>query len=309
MVQPPLLPWSGNGDGKVYFDKEPKREAQPSEPLPPEIEFERRPENEIVVPERLTKVHPLVEKTRTLLKGCRPTAWGRGLIYTEDGLDVRVSPASLPRALRIMQALIAALEQRGHKVTLFKGERHRGIAVTLGGEQIVFHLVEHTSQKLTGKDYPRYDLVPNGTLSFEIGDWWSQRVLSDGKLKKLEDRLNDFIVKLWEEAFKERRHREERERQEAERREKERLRAIEEEKRKAEEKKIAQWDEWMKAWRRAREVRAFVRAAKRRLTTRVIVKAAQDALQPEQLAFALAHASMLRRLCFSSWETLPKPRP
>jgi hypothetical protein len=53
-----------------------------------------------------------------------------------------------------------------------------------------------------------------------------------------------------------------------------------------------------RSWRRSRGAS--------RLTTRIITKAAADALQPETLAFALAHASMLRRLLFSSWETVPR---
>jgi hypothetical protein len=262
--QPALPPASPGDDGRILFHQAPNAVEQPPKPPePPEIEFERQPENEIVVPERLGKVHPLVEKTRAALKACRPSEWSRSLVFDAECLDVRVSPASLPRALRIMQALIEALEQRGYKVSLHKRDRHRGIAVSMFGERVVFHLVERTKQVVTGKDYPRYELVPNGRLCFQIGDWWPTPSLTDGTTKRLENRLNEFVVKLLEEAFDEQRRREERDREEAQRQERERLRAIEEEKRREEAKKIKQWDEWMTAWKRARQVRAFARAIRR----------------------------------------------
>lgn len=262
--QPPLPAPAPGDDGQIHFSKPTAPvEAVPKPPEPPEIEFERQPENEIVVPERLGRVHPLVEKTRTVLKGLRPTDWSRGLVSSQECLDVRVSPASLPRALRIMQTLIEALEQRGHRVSLFKRDRRYGIAVHMLGEQVVFHLVERTKQVLTGKDYPRYDLVPTGVLVFEIGDWYPSAALADGAKKKLEERLNDFIIKLLKEAFEKRDRRLRREREEAEERERQRLRAIEDEKRREEEKKIKQWDDWMAAWKRAREVRAFARVIRR----------------------------------------------
>jgi hypothetical protein len=86
------------------------------------------------------------------------------------------------------------------------------------GEQVVFHLVERTKQVPTGKEYPRHDYVPTGILCFEIGEWYTQASLKDGK-RKLEERLNDFIVRLLEEAFEDRKRREARERDEAIRRE------------------------------------------------------------------------------------------
>ena len=85
-----------------------------------------------------------------------------------------------------MQALLTALEQRGWTITLTEDHKRRGITVALLGEKVTFHLVEKTKQVLTGNDYPRYDLVPTGVLSFDIGDWWPTPALTDGKTKKLE---------------------------------------------------------------------------------------------------------------------------
>lgn len=232
---------------------------QPAPPLALEIAFERMPENRILVPQRLGKLHPLVDRTRERLKEIRPTHWSRGLIFAAEGLDIRVAPSSIPRAMRIMQALIGALEQRGYAVSLSKTER-RGIVASMLGEEVVIHLRERTKQILTGKDYPRYDLVPTGVLSFEIGDWYPRPVLTDGAKTKLEERLNDLVVRMLEDALESRQRRELHERREVERREQERVRALEEEKRRVETEKVEQWDAWMAGWRRSREVRAFARA-------------------------------------------------
>lgn len=98
----------------------------------------------------------------------------------------------------------------------------------------------------------------------EHGEWWQNKGVEDGSTL-IEDRLNDFIIKLLKEAFEDKAQRAVREREAEARREQERLRAIEEEKRLAEEKKIQEWDAWMKGWKRAREIRAFIRVVRRKL--------------------------------------------
>jgi hypothetical protein len=163
----------------------------------------------------------------------------------------------------MMEALVTALEQRGYAVSLSKTER-RGTVVSMLGEEVIIHLVERTKQVLTGKDYPRYDLVPTGILSFEIGDWYPRPVLTDGAKRKLENRLGELVAKMIADALESRHRREERRRRETESREQARLRAIEDENRRAEEGKMAQWDEWMTAWKRSREIRAFARAIRRK---------------------------------------------
>src|SRR5689334_8557046 len=70
VTQPSLPPWTGRGDGRIFVEREPKVQ-KPAERLPTEIEFEHRPENRIVVPARLGKVHPLVNKAREALKAAR----------------------------------------------------------------------------------------------------------------------------------------------------------------------------------------------------------------------------------------------
>ena len=132
VTQPPLPPLKKGEESRIYLQKgEAPAEKAEAAPQPAEIAFEQQAENRIVVAERLGRVHPLVEKTRTMLKACRPTHWTRGLVWARDCLDVKVT-ASLPRAMRIMQALLAALEARGHTITLSKTDRPRYCRLDVG---------------------------------------------------------------------------------------------------------------------------------------------------------------------------------
>lgn len=70
----------------------------------------------IVVPEKLRDPHPLIRKTREILETEEPDKYGVFRPYNRACLNMRVSPKSLKRALRIMNALIEALEGRGFQV-------------------------------------------------------------------------------------------------------------------------------------------------------------------------------------------------
>jgi hypothetical protein len=148
VTRPPLPPISKGDEPRIYLQQ--RKAPAPTTEAPSqqsEIAFEQQPENRVVVPQRLGRVHPLVDKTRTILKSCRPTRWSRGLVWARECLDVKVAPASLPRAMRIMQALLDALEKRGHTVAISKTERP-GLAVSMLGEQVMIHLVERTTKPL-----------------------------------------------------------------------------------------------------------------------------------------------------------------
>src|SRR5256885_13996917 len=106
----------------------PLKDGQPSQyrtrihvtTLAPEIamtlEKELAPEQRIRVADELVSPHPLVAEAGALLAKAKPNK--EGLVARGDRrcLDVHVSPALLDRALRILDALLKALEQRGHSI-------------------------------------------------------------------------------------------------------------------------------------------------------------------------------------------------
>lgn len=197
---------------------------------------EQDPHNAIVVRDTLQDPHPLVRRSRASLERAAKT-FDRAN-RSHRCLDVMVSPEQLDRGLRIMDALIRAVESRGLVVEVAAAEGYQAekighvTRVRVHDEWVHVGLEESRSQvKLTpppGKEkdrwfYPRTDLKPNGTLKLLIRNapWGegTQSTWADGKTARLETRLNDFVVGLFRAADAIRLAREAAERQQAEWRE------------------------------------------------------------------------------------------
>src|SRR5437867_3393657 len=89
-------------------------------PRSPEVEaqeaFEQQPRNRVRVPRRLVDPHPLVARTAERLRVAKPGKYGTVGAWGDKTLDVQVGPRSVERALRLMDALVKALEARGLRV-------------------------------------------------------------------------------------------------------------------------------------------------------------------------------------------------
>ena len=143
----------------------------------PLVLYERQTESRIDVPDDLPLADPLVLRTQRLLnKGKRDTG---GLIPAPGGgLHIHTSRVLHDRALRILQALITAFEQRGFPI----GATTEGVRVTILDERLGFgleeslkkveHAVSFTEQKLIdrglGYQVAKFDQVPSGDLILVI---------------------------------------------------------------------------------------------------------------------------------------------
>ena len=125
-AQPPLPPSESAALETVYFQTgdqpAPRRNV-------PEYEREKDPDWLIRVPPDLALSHPLVKATAAACIGRRnthataalPRPLSRTLVRAGDGcLDIAVSKPLIPRALRVMQSLVSALEKRGYYVSVTK---------------------------------------------------------------------------------------------------------------------------------------------------------------------------------------------
>jgi len=260
----------------------------PTEPDPEQLvarrEFEARPENRIVVSEILDTPHPLVTATERALR--RPKHRDlRNLPTTERrALDVSVSEASLPRALRIMDALVKALDARGMPLRVTELDGKQRCCVTLQGQALAVRLVENMSRtereptakereeiKKYGRTYlpDRFLYQPTGTLKLGIiGHYYDelQKVVGDGKHQRIEQCLNEFVVKLEAEAVHRKRELEHRERQHQLWEEQERRRHEREEKQRKEMERLKALEEEVREWKRAEGIRAYVAAVEVRTT-------------------------------------------
>jgi len=252
----------------------------------PEIQAridEVRNSGTIQVPKVLRNPHPLVARSSEILELCSPDRYG--ILESSDNqcLDIKVSPDSLKRTLRIMDTLIKELEARGAH---FEHDQ-RGIHAIIVGEQLQFGINEIIESEKTQPDddqlrgsyrfgHSRFEYVrrPSGRLCLTIHDSISlyrygnlRKNWKDTTKKQLEARLDAFLIALFKRAsfYREKRLREEQE--ERQRLERIRLQELEAErlaKLKAqiekEKAKVEKLFEDASKYSRSKQVRAFIAA-------------------------------------------------
>ena len=129
-----------------------------------------------------------------------------------------------------MDALVKALDARGMPLRIEPDDKRR-TCLTIQGEVLAIRLVENTARtereptekerheiKKHGYTYlpDRYSYHHTGMLKLGIlGDYRDelQKVVADGKQQRIEQLLNEFIVKIETEAVRRKRDKEYRERQ------------------------------------------------------------------------------------------------
>jgi hypothetical protein len=156
------------------------------------------------------EVHPVVARVErkviraldVLVAGAEP-----GVLVAEDpGRALHaVSKASLPRASRIMQALLVALDRRDFDVRVTEKNE---TFVTVLGEAFQIALVERFKQVTVKHTYgSRVDLEPSGRLMLRIGSSYHNAGVSDSTSRRIEDSLNRFVVNLVRRALEAKRER------------------------------------------------------------------------------------------------------
>jgi hypothetical protein len=260
---PPPLPPAKNGPETL--------DIYVRERLAPELaRLAAEPAPEIAI--RMELSHALVVRTEKLLAQGKETE--KKLIAPKNGAlpHLLVSREQIPRALRIINALFLALEERGQSVSWSK-EEEAILTLVVDGETVRFCVLEITESLrhvLTPEEQkrpwtaPKWDYKLTGKLQFRVdnlpysggvrGTW------SDGKYQRLEKCIGDFIVALRVAAAAIKKNRQETE--ERERRWEEERKQQEEQRRKAaEHKRKAEFvTELIRNWEEAQNVRTFVKA-------------------------------------------------
>jgi hypothetical protein len=274
---PPLPKYSGPAEivRQRYVSDEPV-EPDP-EHLVARREFEARPENRIVVSETLEMPHPLIAATERAFRKPKRRNPGNQPMTERRALAISVGETSLPRALRIMDALVKALDARGMPLRI-EPDGKRRTCLTLQGQVLAIRLAEDTSRtereptekerqeiKKYGHTYlpDRYSYQHTGALKLGIiGHYYDElkKVVADGKRQRVEQFLNEFVVKLEAEAVHRKRHEEQRERQHRLWEEEERLRREREEEQRKEMERLKALEEETRNWKRAEDIRAYVAA-------------------------------------------------
>jgi len=243
------------------------------------IQSELTNEPRIEVPDRLVSPHRLLSGRLTPLRSSKVDNYGAVLSGGLRDFNLRVSPSSLPRALRIMNALFHTLESRGYQLSLAGGTKS-SLSVRIDGEPIHFGLEErfrrepHPDQhndRLPAWQRQRYTYVATGTLLLKVTEWGAQglqNVWADSKTVKVEACLNEFIGGLLKVAYVVRAERLRREEEYRARVEVQRRQWVEEEQRKKEEARRNYLIKETEAWAQARDIRTYVTAFREKFVAR-----------------------------------------
>ncbi|MCX5810230.1 MAG: hypothetical protein NTX36_12825 [Proteobacteria bacterium] len=282
---PPLPAWKNPLKPDITFSMKektprPKTAEKDDEEVQRLILFEEDPANKVVVREILHNPHLLVVKTQKAMKEIKPDI-RNGLIEAryKEILELRVGPGNISRALKIMDALIKAFEKRGWRISLRKKDRWWTTIVSILEEEVAFVLWESyeryepvltEAQKRDKEKYPwRYDTAsyrPTGKLSFRIRDDYSVKqseAWADTHKKKIEERMNTFIMALIRMAFRQKIERIERQKREIERQAEMKLQQEQERKRWEEQLRLEKLDKEVAAWNKAQLIRGYVESVKK----------------------------------------------
>ncbi len=276
--QTPLPPAPNNRQAIEFLAEE---HAMPAKETPERIErvrdeqlraliaFEEQAANRVIVPEQVSKYHPFVRQTREAFTDrfvdrglCHPSWSGEG-----PRLSIRVAKGSIPRALRLMDNLLKAFEDRGHKVVFESKEPRRDVYFLILGEKLSLQLREKTRMIRVSEaerksySYNRVNYEPTGLFELQLHGANFCGALAtwrDGVRTKLEDRLNEVLIAMIVGVESERDRRRQQEEYERQRREAERRRWQQEEERRKEQQKIQELEQMMDRSNKAMRIREFM---------------------------------------------------
>ncbi len=183
----------------------------PDNDLAAQIALERRSDNRINVPAEDEATHWLLEGVVAQALVAKVDVEGI-VTALRGGVSIQVTRSLLPRAVRLTQALLTALEQRGWLGTI-AGDASK-TTVTVDGETLAISVNETSKQvphRLTSEErrqiekgrslqwLRKYDEVPAGGLALSISYRPSlgvRRPWKDDGRHQVEEHLNAFMVGL-----------------------------------------------------------------------------------------------------------------
>jgi hypothetical protein len=266
----PAAPAGVGDEVRFHISDDPPPQAEPV--ISPEVAewTEREAANRIVVPEHISRYHPLVRLAKDALKE-KPKWLGPddGWRSSGDGaFPIRVTKPHIDRACRIAQALVTALEAR--KFRLEYSREQRALVVRTLGEEFKVSLVERqkriphvpTPEELKPERHVfglrKFDDVPSGLLRLSLEVGYHKARFEDGKVP-LDDQLNDAVLWMVRMVFDMLRPAAERRRLEEQQRREEELR------RWLYQQKCDRFDSAFRAWSAQRERLRFVAVLEERM--------------------------------------------
>jgi hypothetical protein len=156
------------------------------------------------VPEVLSSPHRLTLQLQKSFSLRRPDSYGR-VGSSSDDIDVKVAPASIPRALLFLDAFVKAAEQRGFAFVLPGSEYEPGLSIVIKRQKVKFSVFEESNRVTSTRSkgslrspsaQALIEFRPSGRFSFKIREYLSARqepTFSDRPGQLLEGQLSVIL--------------------------------------------------------------------------------------------------------------------
>jgi hypothetical protein len=279
------------------------------------VRAEHMVEHRIVVAGVLTDLHPKVKMAERSLRSASAGEHNILRPRAKHRLDIRVTRQTLDRALRIMDALLKALEARGYAVAISESEPAITSARVLE-EELQFFIeepIQHAEHKPTPQEkleaalhpwirWPPYDSAPSGSLQLRIANanrLGVRQTWADGAKQRLEGCLNKFAEGLVRAAAATKVERARREQLHRKWEEEERRRAERQRLRWQEEQRAHELERQVGRWRKGREMREYLETLKQAESLDLPSDLGIESLQ-DWVAWATAYAARLDPLAQGS---------
>lgn len=205
------LPALKPGDLETYkLEIEVKEKIELLERYKKLIELEENPENKIVVPEKISRLHPLVNLTKEYISKAREGYYDdffrvhRGKIF-----NTVLTKNTAQRAILILNTLVIELEKRGFVIQTARNEEDWvETKILFDGQIIKIELRELSKfemrevKRTYSKEKETIKVkASTGILKIEIiREWGWQKIAlaKDTPKLKLEDQLNRFFIRIYE---------------------------------------------------------------------------------------------------------------
>lgn len=283
---PPQIPLPTPTNDSAIEMLEPSVRAAQSPPLPDEVKQTLKKEIEaeprIEVAESLRGAHELVSRANQEMQEVRGDSRGILASSEKSALELRVSKATLRRALLIADALLKALGKRGYAVKPGPSAEISGVdvgfAIEEGLETKREEVEDHDLDGSYEFGHSRFNeqRVPSGRLTVRLRDagaYWAQgmrHTWRDSDKRRVEDCLNKIVQGLIAQAGRLKEHNEEARRREqarrtaeARREEEAKARAEKRERLKAEGARVDALLQQARNWQESRNLRDYIAEVRR----------------------------------------------
>lgn len=147
------------------------------------------------VPDRLSSPDKLIIQARSIFEDEKKSyryREGKIISSRNTGIDIRVAPKNIGRALHFMDTLIKLFRKRGHEVKVANNKSY----IVLFGEEIEISILEKSRRITIQSSYSwtNTELQPTGILSFRLKRIYSLGEWSDGR-ELIEDKLASILAK------------------------------------------------------------------------------------------------------------------